>query len=165
MKDSAHLIKIITIIILLIGLFFTYCKEKQNENAGQVFERDLIKTEIIRRGKFQFAFDFMPIPEHFKMMKKMGIKMNHEAGITHAIELTIINKKSSEIVKNAKVSFKIKNPDNQIIQRKTMIMSGAGMHHYMTDWSAEKEGLYIIDCTIRANKIKNKVKLSYYIEK
>ena len=97
------------------------------------------------------------------MMKQMGVEMNHAPEMTHAIELTIINKKIKKIVDEAKVKISVINPEGEKQTKKAVPISGAGMHHYVIDFVGKETGIYKVKASAALKKKKIIVDTIFYL--
>jgi hypothetical protein len=153
--------------ILLLSIIFLSgieaCKEQDKKNHKMKKMNMIqsgIQTKVVIEQNIQFAFDLTTIKAHKKMMKSMNLQMKHSPDATHFLSLTLLNKDSKKLVKNAEININLKRDKGEVVKHKLSVMSGGGMYHYGTDLKLTK-GKIRIAADVKVNGKKYNVKTKF----
>ena len=147
------------ILILMVSFIAMSCKEKNGHHDSGKHEHMMKgghhemhnKTKLVVIDHMQFAFDLMPIEGHMKMMDKMHMKMKHHEGATHGLMITLMNKKTNNLVKDARVRVDIQGQTGESFSEHCEEMTGAGMHHYGVHLKLSDKNTYKVKATAKVN--------------
>ena len=136
--------RLAVLLITLISLNVKACKEKQDQNAKA-------KTKIVALDDLQLAFDLTSLEEHLQMMEKMKVSTKDVPETTNVLLITIIDKETNELLRNAVVALKIEgdNGENFFIECETI--EGGSMYHYGAYLKLAKSATYKIGATVKTN--------------
>ena len=157
--------------IFLAALVAISCKEASHHNQDEhnhMMDSSLShmksQTKVVVVDGIQFAFDMMPIEGHMKMMEEMHMKMKHHEGATHGLMITVMNKKTNNLIKNASVDVTVSGQTGESFSKHCEEMTGSGMHHYGTHLKLKPNETYKVKATAKISSKSYEAEADFTIE-
>lgn len=140
---------IVTKSILCIALLASACGGSKEAGVDDSF--DTPTSKVRTHENIQVVYDLSGHAEHVKMMEMMNIAEMEHGHVEHIVTLTIMDTANKGgVVTDADVELVIKNAAGETVVDKSEVMSGGGMHHYVTGFDSAAPGDYKVSATITA---------------
>ena len=109
------------------------------------------QTKVVKFDGLQAAFDLMTAANHKKMAASMNMNWEPKPGMDHHLSITIMDLETKKVVEGLNLKISVTGPDGTTVSGPAEVMSGAGMHHYGTDFKMQGPGTYKLKAEFEHN--------------
>lgn len=138
-------------------------KEMDSSMHHETMNRE---TRILELAGAKVTVDWMSMGQHHKMMDMMKMKGHdeHMKDSDRHLMLTVLDKESNELLREAEVTIKVFGPEGQELQVSHAQMSNEKMHHDGFSFATSGKGQYRAEITVKNGDRKGSEEVSFELE-